>query len=215
MFTSGRKTMLAHRKEPSGIRAPLEQATLVMQNGGNSQRTINIWGRDYFTKLFWCSPKKKKKKSVDVLLENVPWMLKSTEDIKNITFSSYATSPNDNFSGKMWFGLFFFLCRLQRAAAAGLQPAPVHQSALCLRRWSWSELTVFGKHFAYFCLFWHLLRARSAEGRPHVCVCGGEKPMAPTLEPYCSFTINIPTQCSKIVKICVKLQSGIHEAIFI
>lgn len=102
-------------------------------------------------------------------------MLESTEDIKNITFSSYATSPNDNFSGKMWFGLFFFLRRLPRAAAAGLQPAPVHQSALCLRRWSWSELTVFGKHFAYFCLFWHLLRARSAEGRPHVCVCGGGK----------------------------------------
>lgn len=130
-------------------------------------------------------------------------------DIKNITFSSYATSLNDNFSGKMWFGLFFSY------AGFSVQPAPVHQSALSVRRWSWAELTVFGKHFAYFSLFWHLLRARSAEGRPHVCVCGGEKPMASTFEPYCSFTINNPTQYSKIVKICVKLQSGIHEAIFI
>lgn len=116
----------------------------------------------------------------------------------------------------VWTGFFlFFLCRLQCAATAGLQPAPVHQSALCVRRWSWSELTVFGKHFAYFSLFWHLLRARSAEGRPHVCVCGGEKLMASTLEPYCSLTVNNPTQWSKIVKICVKLQSGIHESIFI
>lgn len=48
-------------------------------------------------------------------------------DIKNITFSSYATSPNDNFLGKMWFGRFF-----SHAETAGLQPAPVHQSALCV-----------------------------------------------------------------------------------
>lgn len=52
LILGGGKTMLAYRKEPSGIQVPLEQDTLVMQNGGNGQRTINFSGRYYFTQLF-------------------------------------------------------------------------------------------------------------------------------------------------------------------
>lgn len=67
------------------------------------------------------------------------------------------------------------------------------------------------------CIFQPVLAFVKSEkrGRPHVCVCGGAKLLASTLELYCSLTVNIPTQKSKIVKLCVKLQSGLHEAIFI
>lgn len=37
MFNSRKKTMLPHRKELSGIKASLAQATLVMHNGANSR----------------------------------------------------------------------------------------------------------------------------------------------------------------------------------
>lgn len=108
--------MLAHGKEPSGTRAPLEPATLVMQNGGQRQPENNQrWGRDYFTKLFWCSPQKKmknkqtKKNSVDVLLENVPWMLKSTEILRILHFHLMQQAQMTTFQEKCGLDCSFLM----------------------------------------------------------------------------------------------------------
>lgn len=63
-------------------------------------------------------------------------------------------------SGGSWFGVF-----LQRPVCSGSGRSPAAGSIGSLCSQVKLGRTVFGKHFAYFSMFWHLLRGRSAEGK--------------------------------------------------
>lgn len=63
----------------------------------------------------------------------------------------------------MWFGVFSQRSRSSGCSAAAAAGSRASIGSLCSQ--VKLLLTVFGKHFAYFSMFWHLLRGRSAEGK--------------------------------------------------
>lgn len=58
-------------------------------------------------------------------------MLTSTEILRILHFHLMQQAQMTTFQEKCGLDCCFFLGRLQCAATAGLQPVPVHQSALC------------------------------------------------------------------------------------
>lgn len=141
-------------------------------------------------------------------------MLASTEILRILHFHLMQQAQMTTFQEKCGLDWFFFLrqasvCSDCRSAASSFASI----GSLCLQK----KLIPTYCLWQTLCIFQPVLAFVKSEkrGRPHVCVCGGAKLMASTLELYCSLTVNNPTQKSKIVKLCVKLQSDIHEAIFI
>lgn len=129
-------------------------------------------------------------------------------DIENITFSSYATSPNDNFSGKMWFGLFFFLrqasvCSDCRSAASSCASI----GSLCLQKklirtyCLWQTLCIFQPVLAFvksekrrrprLCLWWS--KTDGIHTRAVLCFNGQySNPKVPNCKIMCETPIRYP-----------------------